>query len=234
MQVTYNGGRARRRAARTSPTASPTSRSPTSPTRASTSTGNADTSNGRPTPTCRSWPAARRSPTTSRWAASWSRNLRLSGETLAKIFTNKITNWNDPAITKDNNGRAFPVADDHAGRPLRRLRHDRAVHDLDGQAVPVDLAAVLRQGRADVVLPAPGPRDRPGRLGPGDEHDHGLRAATATIGYVEYSYPLNKRLPGRQGPNKAGYFVEPTQYNVAVALTKAQINQDTSSSRTAT
>ena len=26
--------------------------------------------------------------------------------------------------------------------------------------------------------------------------------------------------------NKAGYFVEPTQYNVAVALTKAKINQD--------
>ena len=36
------------------------------------------------------------------------RNLRLSGETIAKIFTNQITNWNDPAITKDNNGRAFP------------------------------------------------------------------------------------------------------------------------------
>ncbi|MDX6217123.1 MAG: phosphate transport system substrate-binding protein, partial [Frankiales bacterium] len=26
------------------------------------------------------------------------RNLRLSGLTLAKIFTNQITNWNDPAI----------------------------------------------------------------------------------------------------------------------------------------
>ncbi len=35
-------------------------------------------------------------------------NLRLSGETIAKIFTNQITNWNDPAITKDNNGHALP------------------------------------------------------------------------------------------------------------------------------
>ena len=61
------------------------------------------------------------------------RNLRLSGETIAKIFTNQITNWNDPAITKDNNGRGVPVAADHAGRPLRRLRHDGAVHALDGQ-----------------------------------------------------------------------------------------------------
>ena len=32
------------------------------------------------------------------------------GETLAKIFTNQITNWDDPAITEDNNGHALPVA----------------------------------------------------------------------------------------------------------------------------
>ena len=61
-----------------------------------------------PTPTCRSSPAAPRSPTSSRSAATLVRNLRLSGETLAKIFTNQITNWNDPAITKDNNGRTLP------------------------------------------------------------------------------------------------------------------------------
>ncbi|NGZ99970.1 hypothetical protein G5V59_06205 [Nocardioides sp. W3-2-3] len=36
------------------------------------------------------------------------KNIRLSGETLARIFTNQITNWNDAAITKDNNGRALP------------------------------------------------------------------------------------------------------------------------------
>ena len=58
-----------------------------------------------------------------------------------------------------------------------------------------------------------------------------LRAspATATIGYVEYSYPLNKNYPVVKVLNKAGYYVEPTQYNTAVALTKAKINQDKSS-----
>ena len=35
-------------------------------------------------------------------------NLRLSGETLAKIFTNQITNWDDPEITRDNNGVPLP------------------------------------------------------------------------------------------------------------------------------
>ncbi len=36
------------------------------------------------------------------------RNVRLSGETIAKIFTSQITNWNDPQITQDNNGKALP------------------------------------------------------------------------------------------------------------------------------
>src|SRR5262249_42197673 len=36
------------------------------------------------------------------------RNIRLSGQTLAKIFTNQIRNWNDKAITADNNGRQLP------------------------------------------------------------------------------------------------------------------------------
>ncbi|WP_239394899.1 substrate-binding domain-containing protein, partial [Frankia sp. CiP3] len=34
-------------------------------------------------------------------------NLRLSGETLTKIFTGVITNWSDAAITRDN-GRQLP------------------------------------------------------------------------------------------------------------------------------
>ena len=36
------------------------------------------------------------------------RNLRLSGKTLTRIFTNQITSWDDPAITADNNGQALP------------------------------------------------------------------------------------------------------------------------------
>src|SRR5262249_20766648 len=36
------------------------------------------------------------------------RDLRLSGQTLAKIFTGQITRWNDPAITRDY-GKALPA-----------------------------------------------------------------------------------------------------------------------------
>ena len=55
----------------------------------------------------------------------------------------------------------LPVAADHPGGPLRRLRHDGAVHALDGQPVPARLAAVLRRHRPHVVLPAQGPRRSP-------------------------------------------------------------------------
>jgi len=36
-------------------------------------------------------------------------NLRLSGATIAGIFTNKITMWNDPAIVADNPGLTLPA-----------------------------------------------------------------------------------------------------------------------------
>ena len=36
-------------------------------------------------------------------------NLRLSGATIAGIFTNKITTWNDPAIAADNPGLTLPA-----------------------------------------------------------------------------------------------------------------------------
>jgi uncharacterized membrane protein YgcG len=54
-------------------------------------------------------------------------------------------------------------------------------------------------------------------------------AGNGTIGYVEYSYPVNADYPVVKVLNKAGYYVEPTQYNTAVALTKARINMDKSS-----
>jgi hypothetical protein len=49
-------------------------------------------------------------------------------------------------------------------------------------------------------------------------------AGNGAIGYTEYSYPLNAHYPVVYVENPAGYYVQPTQYDVAVALTKARIN----------
>lgn len=156
------------------------------------------------------------------------KNLRLSGETLAKIFTNKITNWNDPAITKDNNGRQLPslriipvLRSDGSGTTAQFTRwmdeqHPSIWRAFNGKAgltsyYPRKGNAIAAAGSDQVMNTISG------------------AAGNGTIGYVEYSYPVNKKYPVVKLLNKAGYFVEPTQYNVAVALTKARINTDKSS-----
>ena len=157
------------------------------------------------------------------------RNLRLSGETIAKIFTNKITNWNDPAITRDNNGRQFPsmpikpvVRSDGSGTTAQFttwMDHEypsiwRPYFGQSGLTsyYPKNGGQMISQAGSDQVM----------------NTIKGF-AGNGTIGYVEYSYPLNADYPVVKVLNKAGYFVEPTQYNTAVALTKAKINQDKSS-----
>lgn len=156
------------------------------------------------------------------------KNLRLSGETIAKIFTNQITDWSDPAITADNNGRAFPKL---AITPVVRS---------DGSGTTAQLTTWMDKQYPDVWRPFFGQAGltsyypRQGRALGQAGSDQVMNtiagfAGNGTIGYVEYSYPLNKDYPVVKVLNQAGFYVEPTQYNTAVALTKAQINQDPSS-----
>jgi phosphate transport system substrate-binding protein len=71
-------------------------------------TGVSDTSQGRPYAYLPIAAGGTSFPYQIRYDGQQVENLRLSGETLAKIFTNQITNWDDPEITKDNNGHALP------------------------------------------------------------------------------------------------------------------------------
>lgn len=158
------------------------------------------------------------------------RNLRLSGETIAKIFTNKITNWNDAAITADNNGRAFPSL------PITPVVRS------DGSGTTAQFTTWLDSEFPSIWRPFFGgsgltsyyPKESGSRAIGQAGSDQVMNtisgfAGNGTIGYVEYSYPVNKDYPVVKVLNRAGYYVEPTQYNVAVALTKAKINQDKSS-----
>src|SRR5262249_57868930 len=49
------------------------------------------------------------------------------------------------------------------------------------------------------------------------------------IGYDEYAYALNSHYPVVAVANPGGYWSLPTASNVAVALTKAKINEDSHS-----
>ncbi len=156
------------------------------------------------------------------------RNLRLSGQTLAKIFTNKITNWNDAAITADNNGRKLPalpivvvVHSEGSGASAQFTRY------LDTQ-YPSIWRPYLGQSGSTEYYP------RKGAMIAQNGSDGVMNfiasaAANGAIGYDEFSYALNKNFPVAKIENTAGYFTLPTQYNVAVALTQAIINQDKNS-----
>ena len=113
--------------------------------------------------------AVRRSPTRSGSTAQQVENLRLSGETLAKIFTNQITNWDDPEITKDNNGVALPsmpivpVVQSEGSGATQQLT------DYFATEYPEHLAVLRRAVWTDRVFPPSGGPDRPERLERGDE-----------------------------------------------------------------
>src|SRR5262249_52968363 len=55
-------------------------------------------------------------------------------------------------------------------------------------------------------------------------------SGNGSIGYDEYSYPKFAGFPVAKVLNKDGYFTLPTDFNVAVSLTAAEINMDQSSS----
>lgn len=154
--------------------------------------------------------------------------IRLSGQTIAKIFTRKITNWNDPAVVADNNGRSLPNLEIH---PVARS---------DGSGTTAQFTKYLVAQYPDIWQAGTGlstftsnyPSISGMTYASGSDQVMNTIAADSgngTIGYVEYQYANNANFPVVKLLNAAGYYVEPTQYNVAVALTKAQINDDKTS-----
>jgi ABC-type phosphate transport system substrate-binding protein len=156
------------------------------------------------------------------------RTLRLSGQTLTEIFTRKITNWDDAAITRDNNGHALPslpiipvVQSEGSGATAQFTRYMAtefpstwdAFYPKGGltEYYPQGSGIVAQNGSDQAMNYVSSP------------------SANGSIGYVEYSYALSQNYPVAKIENKAGYFTLPTQYNVAVALTQAAINMNNKS-----
>ncbi|WP_433223819.1 substrate-binding domain-containing protein [Dactylosporangium sp. CS-047395] len=159
-------------------------------------------------------------------------NLRLSGDTVARIFTGLITSWDDAAIAADNPGLALP-------------------HILVVPVVRVDASGVSWQftqwlaGRhgpewaaycAAVGLGACGPVSafpvKAGSAMVGQAGDVGVSgyvgqdSSVGAIGYSEYSYAVQAGIPVAQVLNAAGYYTAPTAGHVGIALLKARIGAD--------
>jgi phosphate transport system substrate-binding protein len=132
------------------------------------------------------------------------RNLRLSGATITKIFSGAITNWSDPAITADNNGRALPskkiipiVRSDGSGTSAQftlwmSKRHGDIWKTGMTSYFPQFSGTVAKSSSTEVATYI------------------SAQYGEGAIGYVEYSYARAQNYPVAKVLNSAGYFTEPT------------------------
>jgi ABC-type phosphate transport system substrate-binding protein len=160
------------------------------------------------------------------------RNLRLSGHTIFKIFTGQITNWDDPAITHDYGARlpSLPIT------PVIRSDGSGATFFFTrwmSHTFGSEWNAFCRRVHPGVSLPCGQTEFYPqfGNAKAENGSNNVVTYITSTygngsIGYDEYAYALNSHYPVVKLLNPAGYYVLPTASNVAVALTKAKINEN--------
>ncbi|MBU2669211.1 phosphate ABC transporter substrate-binding protein PstS [Actinoplanes bogorensis] len=125
-------------------------------------------------------------------------DLRLSPATIARIFTGKITRWNDQRIVADNPGVTLPETS------------IRAIHRSDSSGTTDNFTRFLAATAAadwglksDSAWPAPG--------GTGADGSNALVSAIertdGAIGYVEASYARFHNLPTARVGNASGEFV---------------------------
>jgi phosphate ABC transporter phosphate-binding protein len=158
-------------------------------------------------------------------------NLRLSGQNFAKIFTDVITNWDDPAIAADNPGLKLPsqtivpvVRSDGAGSSYFLSQW------MISQYPSIWNAFCTKSGRAPACGPTSNYPTVSGSSMISQNGDLGVSSyvsqnyASGSIGYVNYSYALADKFPVAQMLNAAGYYTEPTAQNVAVSLLQDKVD----------
>jgi phosphate ABC transporter phosphate-binding protein len=160
--------------------------------------------------------------------------LRLSGETIAKIFTGVITKWDDAAIKADNPGLTLPpikvvpvIRSDGSGTTaqfttwLASQYPDiwNAYCQKVGRGTPCGFTSNFPSSAGFVA--------QSGSLGVSGyvKQDQSVGAIT----YVEYSYAKSAGFPAAKVLNKSGFYVLPTAEAVAVGLLGAKINPDLTS-----
>lgn len=169
-------------------------------------------------------------------------NLRLSPQTIAKIFFGGIDNWNDPEIVDQNPDLGNRLPDLVIKRAVRSSGSGTTgvFTDFLSTAVPDLWNDFVRRG--SVVTRAGGnyTTDWPGSDSQFDCKCYqyagsnviaelmaqNTPGARGNIGYLEAAYAIPLKIPVVAVKNVAGNYVLPTARNVAVALLEATENGD--------
>jgi phosphate transport system substrate-binding protein len=136
--------------------------------------------------------------------------LKLDREALAAIYQGKVNKWNDPKITKNNPGVKLP---DQSISVVRRA---------DGSGTSFiftsHLAAISPEWKRDVGSG----KNVKWPVGIGAKGNDGVAAQVqqtpGAIGYIEYAYATENKLPVATLQNLGGKFVPPSIEGVSAAL----------------
>jgi len=127
--------------------------------------------------------------------------LKLDGESLAKIFLGEITTWNDPAIAALNPGLKLP-----SGKIT-------VVHRSDGSGTSYNFTNYLTKASDAWKSKIGFGTTVPWPVGVGGKGNEGVSAYVKqiknSIGYVEYAYALQNKMTHAQLKNASGKFVQP-------------------------
>jgi phosphate transport system substrate-binding protein len=142
------------------------------------------------------------------------KDLQLDGATLAKIFTGKITKWNDPAIAAQNSGATLPST------PIQ------TVHRSDSSGTTDNFTKYLGSvDKADYTLAHDKAWKAPGGVGAkgSDGVAAKIKSTPGSLAYVELSFAQNDSLSMAKIKNGAGEYTELTGDSAGKTIEGAQV-----------
>jgi phosphate transport system substrate-binding protein len=138
--------------------------------------------------------------------------LKLTAEQVAGIYNGDITQWNDPALTADNDGVELPDT------------KINVVHRSDSSGTTWIFTKYLDAAAGDVWTLG-GDKEIAWPTGVGGKGNEGVAASVqqlkGSIGYVEYAYAKETGLVTTQVQNADGEWVEPSLETFAEAAAQA-------------
>lgn len=136
--------------------------------------------------------------------------LKLTSEVVGDLFIGKIKTWNDPKITSQNPGVNLP------NLPVA------VVHRSDGSGTTYIFTDYLAKAHADFYFKVGRGKSVNWPTGLGGKGNEGVagqvKQIPGAVGYVEYAYAVNNKIPYASLRNKAGKFVEPSPASTTAAL----------------
>jgi len=142
--------------------------------------------------------------------------LKFTGALLADIYLGKVAKWNDPVIAKLNPGVKLPT------------ENISVVHRSDGSGTTFLWSNYLSKASPDFKTAVGEGTSVKWPTGVGGKGNEGVASyvqkINGAIGYVEYAYAKQNKLPYGQVQNKAGKFVAPDDGTFKAAAAGADWN----------